>query len=251
MERILEIKTKEKTLRVPFSSFEDLDNFTSLAKEPNDFARIFFNDKGIQVTSVKIIYSYKSPRDGKEKVEELDVKYSLDNFDLEDLLLKYETYFLNNPREILKDIYGLNKIIYGARAKNNNDGYVKNNEVHYAVNEKLNPKNRKAYKAKRDAYFFLKKKGILVRTRKTKSLFEEYESVKISKNISLDDYILKEIEHLALSTCSEVKILGYLREKVYAGQISMFISDNSTSLSENYLRELSPFTRKRTTKGRR
>jgi len=156
----LEIVALGKTFSIPFSSIENIDQFTVQFKDYNDLAKVLFGKKDIRIFDIRINYIYKQPgNNGKIEQRFLPIKFNGDNFDEIDLKNTLYNFMLRNPREIIREKWGLIYGINSGRAKSGRVGEITQSELSLAIDRIWN----KGYKTKRDIYFNLKQNGIKVK----------------------------------------------------------------------------------------
>lgn len=187
------------TIKIPFEKLPVLDEFTGLFDNTlelgNKLIRIL--DLDILENSVLGGYvTYYKEDQEKTRVVEIDkpIKYSSDEYKLDDLKDMYCQFFIDDRNRIKKKEYGLCNVKHNA-IKNFVDG-VNNSIGDFDIRRAVDSYFKNGYLKRRDAYFNLKKEEYLV-SKKQKER-KELEGKNLNSFNTNDEYFkyLKEYANL-------------------------------------------------------
>lgn len=155
-------------ISVPFPDLKSCDEFTmgfdgveELGVVLNKILRLGI--KQPQAVDAYINYKYRSRGNNEEKIQHLDVKYSVDVYDYEELKTAYAQFFQDDRRRINNAKNGIWHVNHES-VREFIQGYknISDESIVRAVNSYLDG----SYKKGRDTYFLLKRKGYIIRSKK-------------------------------------------------------------------------------------
>ncbi len=186
----LVIEHSKGVIKIPFKEIKDIDTFTMLFdNELELFAflsnRLNFDIPTSQLDDIYVSYSYQSKTDDKTRWRSIPVKYSTDDYDLDDVEAMYAKYYQDNHTRILANTDELRHL---------NSDYIANYDIEkdnitdniIALLVKAYFKD-KSYMKRRTAYFRLKETGYHVKMRKKETVVSPYHAQVFPYDVS-DEY---------------------------------------------------------------
>lgn len=200
----LVIKYNKGIISIPFKDIISLDEFTVGYDNPlellNALNRLLNLDiKNGQLIEIYVDYLYNNKR------KRLPVKYSVDNYDIEDLKIMYAKYYKDNHVRILAYNEGIryvkhDKIInYNLRCDD-----ITDRDIDLAVIAYF---EKAGYKKYRDAYFRLKEAGYKVRINK---LVSEVDRTNLAKYQTDDEYLSYLMRYASIGDREHDKVIEEL-----------------------------------------
>ncbi len=160
------LKFKGRVIAIPFKKIENLDAFTVNYDNKKELAEAIKRILGININGmVYDVYIQQVINDKKLSI--LPVKYSSDDFDIDDLVNVYKQYYKDDHMRIKTTDGGI-KFVKHDTINNflHNVRDVTNMDIDKAVNSFFKGNYRKY----RDAYFTVKSYGYIVRLNSQKSI---------------------------------------------------------------------------------
>ena len=140
-----------RIISIPFPSIENLDGYTAMYDNMDELGEAIIKLLNLEIDNPKVIKCYVTfDRQGKQT--ELPVKYSGDNFELEDVQDKFATYFDQNP-DIINEDEGLRRVVSNFLRKVNRNNLLRADVL------RITKSYINTYRRSRDIYFKLRDKG--------------------------------------------------------------------------------------------
>lgn len=140
-------------IKIDFPSLEALDGFTVNFNNKEDLSYFIFDDEN-RINDVKVEYTYKKVNREETATVNLEVKYSDDNYDVEDLKQVFEDYIYKNPNKIKNTNFNFKYFIRDLEETNYYE--ISKSYLHIIINRMFS----RGYKTIRNIYFELKKNNV-------------------------------------------------------------------------------------------
>jgi len=172
------VEFSNRVISIPFKSISSLDNFTvnyDSYKELGDTLSKLLNfSKNINDIYIQNIVSDR-------KIIRLPIKYSMDDFDVDDVKTVYKQYYKDNHQRIKTTKDGIKNVKHDTILD-----FIYNvcDITDMDIDKAVDSYFKGSYKKYRDAYFTVKRYGYKVKNR----VYSDQEKIDLSKYSSEDEY---------------------------------------------------------------
>lgn len=181
----LTIKDKDRVLSIPFKSIIDVDNFTILFDNYLELVATLnkilnLKIRNVEMVDIYITYAYKKHSSDLLKTQYLPIKYSHDNYDIQDLERVYADYYKDDYTRIKTTREGIYNVKHEAIFSyiSGDSSLITDNDIDMAVKAYF---SNYSYKKYRDAYFRVTDIGYKVKINKMDINAKKIDRTNLSK----------------------------------------------------------------------